>query len=189
MEYSKKLISLFPAIISLWLFFVLSCGSKKSDSGADRDVAKSLRVIKKHYPLIDTLHLKLHNFWKTPYNSDEGSSISDCELYIHYKFQSKDGERNLFYSYWPCTSDSVKLDKYEVLSVDDSETIVCSISNDTNYCYRQAKKGGEKKFFFGKYYFLYKKGVFSEGQNQFFIANMDSLVRIPGDSLPNLPEF
>jgi len=45
------------------------------------------------------------------------------------------------------------------------------------------------KFEVGKYYYMYKRGRLNWGQKEYFENNMDSLTRIRGNDLPELPDL
>lgn len=51
-----------------------------------------------------------------------------------------------------------------------------------------AKDESKKKFIIGKYLFLYEKGGLNAGQDKYFEAHQDSLSKIKGDNLPDLPD-
>ncbi|MFO7790106.1 MAG: hypothetical protein R6V32_06005, partial [Bacteroidales bacterium] len=44
-------------------------------------------------------------------------------------------------------------------------------------------------FKFGKYYYLYSKGKFNLGQKHYFENNKDSLIKVKGNNIPDLPDL
>jgi hypothetical protein len=57
------------------------------------------------------------------------------------------------------------------------------------YWYKYTRGDERQKFFvLGKYYYQYMEGMLNENQQEYFLKNKDSLERIGGDSIPNLPD-
>jgi hypothetical protein len=74
------------------------------------------------------------------------------------------------------------------------------LNNDTLYFYKCNSASLNKapgnpvefnnlKFKIGKYYYMYKRGRLNWGQKEYFENNMDSLTRIRGNDLPELPDL
>ncbi|MCT4637600.1 MAG: hypothetical protein N4A72_07815 [Bacteroidales bacterium] len=79
--------------------------------------------------------------------------------------------------------------KYFEWSVKNGDTLYyyntdCTVEDGLIY------KAKEKNFFFGRYYFLYLEGgVYNSKQRLFFESNIDSLIKIKGNNLPDLPSY
>lgn len=74
---------------------------------------------------------------------------------------------------------------------DDSYEYHLLMNIDTLYFYiTPINKSEEKYFFQGKYYYMYsspREYKFKECQYKYFIENMDSLIKVKGNDLPDLP--
>jgi len=64
--------------------------------------------------------------------------------------------------------------RYKCLTIDNPETPLVYKNMD---------------FITGKYYYMYKRGGFNWEQKEYFENNIDSLFKIKGNNLPELPDF
>lgn len=85
-------------------------------------------------------------------------------------------------------------------SVNDSTYEMALLNSDTLYFFKCSSASLNKasgipiesnnlKFEVGKYYYMYKRGRLNWGQKQYFETNKDSLIRVRGNDLPELPDL
>jgi hypothetical protein len=71
---------------------------------------------------------------------------------------------------------------------DDNYRHHLRMANDTQYYYKKPLNNLDSLIFIkGKYQYLFNKGKLSSNQLDYFMLNKDSLRKVKGDSLPELP--
>lgn len=130
------------------------------------------------------------------------NSTTDIETYYSLQKQIGDTTYSLSFSYFKNGNDNFyKIDDYiKAYSVNDSVYEMALLNSDTLYFFKCSSASLNKapgipvefnnlKFEVGKYYYMYKRGRLNWGQKEYFENNMDSLTRIRGNDLPELPDL
>lgn len=130
------------------------------------------------------------------------NSTTDIETYYSLRKQIGDTTYSLSFSYFKNGNDKFyKIDDYiKSYSVNDSVYEMALLNSDTLYFFKCSSASLNKapgipvefnnlKFEVGKYYYMYKRGRLNWGQKEYFENNMDSLTRIRGNDLPELPDL
>ncbi len=114
----------------------------------------------------------------------------------------RDTTYSLSFSYYRNGNEKFyKVDDYiKSYIVNDSTYEMALFNNDTLYFFKCNSASLNKdhrnpvgfnnlKFEIGKYYYMYKRGRLNWGQKEYFENNLDSLTRIRGNDLPELPDL
>lgn len=130
------------------------------------------------------------------------NSTTDIETYYSLRKQIGDTTYSLSFSYFKNGNDKFyKMDDYiKSYCVNDSTYEMALLNSDTLYFFKCNSASLNKapgipveynnlKFEIGKYYYIYKRGSLNWGQKEHFENNMDSLTRIRGNDLPELPDL
>lgn len=129
-------------------------------------------------------------------------STTDVEIYYSLQKKIRDTTYSLSFSYFGNGSERFfTVDDYiKSYTVNDSTYEMALSNNDTLYFFKCNStflnnapgipvEFSNLNFVKGKYYYMYKRGCLNWGQKDFFENNLDSLIRIRGNDLPELPDF
>jgi len=130
------------------------------------------------------------------------NSTTDIEIYYSLRKMIGDTTYSLSFSYFKNGSERFyKADDYiKSYTVSDSTYEMALLNNDTLYFFKcnsaslnnapsSPVEFNNLNFEMGKYYYMYKRGRLNWGQKEYFENNMDSLTRIRGNDLPELPDL
>lgn len=160
----------------LFLYLINSCTLLKKDS---------LDIVAKNLDLNPT-------DWKFIQKVSESKN----NTFYYYENRKGDTTTTLQYYYFS-RSDTFKLGclrkEYEIDSLNyvvelnrnkDTLLFMSYLKDSVHFSY-----SSKKHFYKGKYYFLAEYGKLSLGQLQYYWKHKDSLIRVKGNDLPDLPEI
>lgn len=129
-------------------------------------------------------------------------STTDIEIYYSLRKKIGDTTYSLSFSYFENGNERFfTVDDYiKSYTVNDSTYEMALSNNDTLYFFKcnsaflnntpgSPVEFNNLNFEIGKYYYMYKRGRLNWGQKEYFENNMDSLKRITGNDLPELPDL
>ena len=184
MTYIKRcIIESSSKIVLLSIFLLIGCTTNNLES--------HLKEIQKENSQIDV------KGWDVIKNS-----TTDIETYYSLRKQIGDTTYTLSFSYFNNGNKKFyKIDDYiKSYNVNDSTYEMALLDNDTLYFFKCNSSALNKapgipvefnnlKFELGKYYYMYKRGRLNWGQKEYFENNRDSLIRIRGNDLPDIPDL
>ena len=128
--------------------------------------------------------------WKVDYHYDlngeenyhqyliQGDTVFKLDLFIYSKEHMKmfNFRNKYFFSYT------------KEYNNDDYKYILYMVYSDTMYFYRTPINNNEEKYFYtGKYYYLDENIKLTLCQREYYLKHVDSLVKVKGNDVPDLP--
>ncbi len=173
------------SIILFSSFFTQSCIENKSKLPQDKLLDFSLEKMSNYYK-IDTIGWKYYPWYLKNYTKiipDLQNSIikTDFDTVYKHSFEIELNEKDTFY----IPRELYK--KYE----SEGFLYILSLgkSSDTLYFYKAALFDDLHKIFIrGKYYYKYINHELSNNQRKYFLNHYDSLIRVKGNKLQELPD-
>ena len=135
----------------------------------------NLILIKEKYPYVN-----VSNFALTQKNE-----VGENTFYS-YKGEQNDTILNLsFYK----IDDVITIDKYSKIYKDSLFYFQLLMNNDTIFYYKENVKTKEKEFYYGEYRYRFMTGLLKMKEMDYYMLYKDSLDKVKGTNLPELPEL
>jgi len=132
---------------------------------------------------------------------EEGWQILQHEYWsneIFYSLVKRTPDTLYYLNFYKILHDSIfnpgedicTISSYRKIFRDGIFEYVLNMITDTNYFYKYPINNPDSLIFIvGKYCYLFNKGNLSNKQKSFYFENRDSLKKIQGNNLPDLPEL
>ncbi len=168
-------------IIIVILIFTFLFNSENFKQESFRNHYECLKILNPQIPMGNWRLEQHYNSFEKEYYSFYMDKI---DTFYNISFYVKDSESVL------CEKKYMILE-YQKKYSDLNNNYYLLMDYDTLYFYQQSKKSNQKKFYRGKYYYLYSTPEemrnYKKCQHEYFQEHLDSLVKIRGDNLPELP--
>lgn len=165
--------------IVFMLLLLSSCnyGASNKTTNSQNKIDSNLILLKKEYPFVNIDNLTLRR-----------ESNFNGEVFFSYAAEGIDTTIALtFYK----KDSNIRLDSYEKKYHDDIFNYYMALESDTDTVlyYKENISSGEKIFSIGGYRYKFEKALFKDSELNYYRLYMDSLNKVRGNNLPELPEL
>jgi len=172
-------------LISLgkFLIFILICVFAISCSGQEGTLNKHLNMLHKRYPMISKTGWKVLESYnhRNLINFSLSNEIMDTLIYMEFSKVIHDSIWNPGEEFYTITAYS------KIFKEGQYEHVINGIP-DTNYHIMYPISNRDSIIFIsGKYYYQFRYNKINSKQENFYIDNHDSLNKLKGNALPELP--